>query len=109
SSHGGRQLDWTISPLDLLPTARKAAGDRMQIYLAGGVRRGTDMLKAMALGADAVLVGRAPLYGLCAYGERGVAHALAILKRETEEALGLLGANSPKELNRQFLLPVSRL
>lgn len=109
SSHGGRQLDWTISPLDLLPTARKAAGDRMQIYLAGGVRRGTDMLKAMALGADAVLVGRAPLYGLCAYGERGVAHALAILKREAEESLGLLGADSAKALGRQVLVPSSRL
>lgn len=109
SSHGGRQLDWTISPLDLLPTARKVTGDRMQIYLAGGVRRGTDILKAMALGADAVLAGRAPLYGLCAYGERGVMRALAILKREAEESLGLLGANSAKALDRQLLVPSSHL
>ncbi|HVS76725.1 MAG TPA: alpha-hydroxy acid oxidase [Steroidobacteraceae bacterium] len=109
SSHGGRQLDWTISPLDLLPAARKAVGDRMQLYVAGGVRRGTDMLKAMALGADAVMAGRAPLYGLCAYGERGAAHALGILEREAEEALGLLGANSPRALGRQFLVPASHL
>ena len=109
SSHGGRQLDWTISPLDLLPSAREVIGERMQLYLAGGVRRGTDMLKAMALGADGIMAGRAPLYGLCAYGERGVAHALDILKREAEEALGLLGANSPKELGRHFLVPASRL
>jgi len=109
SSHGGRQLDWTIAPLDLLPAARKAVGDRIQLYVAGGIRRGTDMLKAMALGADGVLAGRAPLYGLCAYGERGAAHALEILKREADEALGLLGANSPRELGRQFLVPESHL
>jgi (S)-mandelate dehydrogenase len=109
SSHGGRQLDWTISPLDLVPAAREVIGERMQLYVAGGVRRGTDLLKAMALGADAVLAGRAPLYGLCAYGERGVEHALEILKREAGEALGLLGANSPKGLGRQFLVPASRL
>lgn len=109
SSHGGRQLDWTISSLDLLPAAREAIGERMQLYIAGGVRRGTDVLKAIALGADAVMTGRAPLYGLCAYGERGAEHALSILKREAEDALGLLGANSPKDLNRQFLIPVSQL
>lgn len=109
SSHGGRQLDWTISPLDLLPAARKAIGDRMQLYVAGGIRRGTDILKAMALGADAVMAGRAPLYGLCAYGERGAAHALEILQREADEALGLLGADSPRALGREFLVPTSRL
>jgi (S)-mandelate dehydrogenase len=109
SSHGGRQLDWTISPLDLVPAARKAVGDRVQLYMSGGIRRGTDMLKAMALGADGVMAGRAPLYGLCAYGERGVARALAILEREAGEALGLLGANSPKGLGRQFLVPTSQL
>lgn len=109
SSHGGRQLDWTISPLDLLPAAREVVGSRMQLYVSGGLRRGTDLLKGMALGADAVLAGRAPLYGLCAYGERGVGHALDILKREAEEALGLLGANSPRALGRQFLVPASHL
>jgi (S)-mandelate dehydrogenase len=109
SSHGGRQLDWTISPLDLLAAAREAIGDRMQLYVAGGIRRGTDLLKAMALGADAVMAGRAPLYGLCAYGERGAAQALDILRREADEALGLLGANSPEALGREFLVPSSHL
>jgi (S)-mandelate dehydrogenase len=109
SSHGGRQLDWTISALDLLPSAREVIGERMQLYIAGGVRRGTDILKAMALGADGIMAGRALLYGLCAYGERGVVHALDILRREAEEALGLLGANSPKALGRHFLVPASRL
>ena len=107
STHGGRQLDWTVSPLDLLPAARDVIGDRIQLYVAGGVRRGTDLLKAMALGADAVMAGRAPLYGLCAYGERGVARALEILEREAEESLGLLGANSPQALDRQFLVPAA--
>ena len=109
STHGGRQLDWTISPLDLLPAAREVIGDRIQLYVAGGIRRGTDLLKAMALGADAVMAGRAPLYGLCAYGERGVARALEILGREAEESLGLLGANSPEALGRQFLVPAAHL
>jgi (S)-mandelate dehydrogenase len=108
SSHGGRQLDWTVSGIDLLPAAREIIGDRMQLYVSGGVRRGTDMLKAMALGADAVMAGRAPLYGLCAYGRGGVAHALDILKREADDALGLLGANSPRALNRQLLAPAAR-
>jgi (S)-mandelate dehydrogenase len=109
SSHGGRQLDWTVSPLDLLPAAREVIGERMQLYVAGGLRRGTDLLKALALGADAVFAGRAPLYGYCAYGEQGVAHALGILKREAQEALGLLGADSPRALNRQFLVPATQL
>jgi (S)-mandelate dehydrogenase len=109
SSHGGRQLDWTVSPLDLLPSAREVIGERIKLYLAGGIRRGTDMLKAVALGADAVMAGRAPLYGLCAYGERGVRRALEILRREADEALGLLGADSPNALGRHFLVPASRL
>lgn len=109
SSHGGRQLDWTISPLDLVTAAREVIGDRMQLYVAGGVRRGTDLLKAIALGTDAVFAGRAPLYGLCAYGERGAAQALRILKREAEEALGLLGTNSLKGLGRQYLVRSSQL
>jgi (S)-mandelate dehydrogenase len=109
SSHGGRQLDWAISPLDLLPIARQAIGERMQLFISGGIRRGTDMLKALALGADAMMVGRAPLYGLCAYGERGAAHALAILQREAEDALGLVGASSLKALTRESLVPSSRL
>lgn len=104
SSHGGRQLDWTVSPLELLPAAREIVGDRMELYMAGGVRRGTDMLKALALGADAVLAGRAPLYGLCAGGADGAKRALDILKKEALDAMGLLGSNSVGELGADFIV-----
>jgi (S)-mandelate dehydrogenase len=103
SSHGGRQLDWAIAPLDLLPTARKIVGDRVALYLSGGIRRGTDMLKALALGADAVWVGRAPLYGLAAAGADGAARALEILADEALNAMGLMGVNRVDELGPHFL------
>jgi (S)-mandelate dehydrogenase len=102
-SHGGRQLDSSIAPLALLPEAREIVGDRLALYLSGGLRRGTDLLKALALGADAVMAGRAPLYGLCAAGAPGVERALAILAREALDAMGLLGAASIGELGPSFL------
>jgi len=108
SSHGGRQLDWTVSPLDVLPAAREIVGDRIGLYVSGGLRRGTDLLKALALGADAVWAGRAPLYGLCAAGAAGVARALEILHREALDAMGLLGASSVAELGPEFLAPPAR-
>jgi (S)-mandelate dehydrogenase len=108
-SHGGRQLDWTISPLDLLPKARRIAGDRIALYLSGGVRRGTDIIKAVALGADAVMVGRAPLYGVCAAGAEGAARALEILRKEMCDAMGLLGASSAGELGNGFLVRCDEL
>lgn len=108
-SHGGRQLDWAVSPLDVLPRAREIMGDRKALYMSGGIRRGTDILKAMALGADAVLCGRAPLYGLCAGGADGVARALEILRKETCDSLGLLGANTLDEIREGFLVPASGL
>jgi len=92
SSHGGRQLDWTVAPLDLVQQARAIVGERIALLMSGGVRRGTDLLKAVALGADAVMCGRAMLYGLCADGADGVARALEILEHEATDALGLLGA-----------------
>jgi (S)-mandelate dehydrogenase len=103
-SHGGRQMDWAISALDLLEEAREIVGDRIALYVSGGVRRGTDILKALALGADAVLTGRATLYGLCAGGADGVARALAILRNETMNELGQLGVPSLDALNRDVLL-----
>lgn len=103
SSHGGRQLDSTVAPLDLLPAAREIVPGRLALYVSGGLRRGTDLLKALALGADAVLAGRAPLYGLCAGGTAGVKRALEILKKEALDSMGLLGARRVDELGQQFL------
>jgi (S)-mandelate dehydrogenase len=103
SNHGGRQLDWTISSLDVLPAARRRLGNRLTLIVDGGVRRGTDVLKAMALGADAVLIGRAALYGLCAAGQKGVERAIDILREEIDRDLGLLGAPSVKDLGPEFL------
>jgi len=103
-SHGGRQLDWTVSALDLVGEARKIVGDRIALHLTGGVRRGTDLLKALALGADAVMAGRAPLYGVAAAGAAGVGRALEILKSEAINAMGLLGAASLAELGPQFMM-----
>src|SRR5690606_18555236 len=82
SNHGGRALDSSIASLDALPEIVRAVGGRMTVFLDSGVRRGSDIVKAIALGADAVLAGRAPLYGLAAFGEPGVARALEILRAE---------------------------
>lgn len=103
SNHGGRQLDWTISGFDALPEARRRLGRRLTLIVDGGVRRGTDVLKAMALGADAVLLGRAALYGLCAAGEPGASRAIDIMREEIDRDLGLLGAPSVRRLGPDFL------
>lgn len=102
-THGGRQLDGCVSALDLLPPARAIVQDRMALYATGGIRRGTDLLKALALGADAVLAGRAPLYGVCAAGADGVTRALEILHQEAHDAMGLLGAATLPDVNRSLL------
>jgi L-lactate dehydrogenase (cytochrome) len=95
SNHGGRQLDGAIAPLDVLPEAADAVGDRVELLIDGGIRRGTDVVKALALGARACLVGRPYLYGLAAAGSPGVAHALGIFRDEIRRALALLGCPSP--------------
>ena len=102
-THGGRQLDWCVSALDVLPRIRELVPDRVALYVTGGLRRGTDLLKAVALGADAVLAGRLPLYGVCAAGEAGARKALQLLAKEADESIGLLGASSVAELGPQFL------
>jgi (S)-mandelate dehydrogenase len=94
SNHGGRQLDWAVAPLDLLPAAREAVGDRIAIIVDGSMRRGTDIIKALALGADAVFAGRAVLYGVAAAGKAGAGRALEILREEIARDLGLLGVPS---------------
>jgi (S)-mandelate dehydrogenase len=97
SNHGGRQLDGAVSPIEALPEIRKAVGKRLCLMIDGGFRRGTDIVKAVALGADLVLLGRATLYGLAAGGEAGAKRALAILSEEIDRTIGLLGATSLKE------------
>jgi (S)-mandelate dehydrogenase len=103
SNHGGRQLDSAISGLEILPEACRVAGDRMTILVDGGIRRGTDVVKALALGAHAVLVGRAVLYGVAAGGKAGAARALAILHQEIDRTLGLLNVPSIDALGPHLL------
>ncbi|HEY2740676.1 MAG TPA: alpha-hydroxy acid oxidase [Gaiellaceae bacterium] len=98
SNHGGRQLDGAPATLDALPEVVDAIAGRVEVYLDGGIRRGTDVAKALALGARAVLAGRAPMYGLAAAGEDGVRHVLELLRDELTLALCLLGCTSPDEL-----------
>jgi 4-hydroxymandelate oxidase len=105
SNHGGRQLDGAIASLDALPEVVDAVGDRAEVYLDGGVRRGTDIAMALALGARAVLVGRPALYGLAFGGSKGVEQILEILREETENALALLGCRSPSEVTAAHVKP----
>lgn len=102
-THAGRQLDWSVSALDLLPEARAAADGRIALHISGGIRRGTDLLKALALGAEALWVGHAPLYGVAAGGAAGVERALDILMKEADDAMGLLGVASLDELTPDLL------
>jgi (S)-mandelate dehydrogenase len=92
SNHGGRQLDASPAPADVLPAIVDAVGGRLAVLADGGVRRGEDVLKLLALGADAVLLGRATLYGLAAAGERGVAAVLASLRDDLDRGMALCGA-----------------
>ena len=93
SNHGGRQLESAPCPLDTLPEVAAELGHTLEILVDGGVRRGSDVAKAVALGARAVLLGRAPLYGLASRGPRGASEVLAILRGELENTLRLLGRN----------------
>ncbi len=104
SNHGGRQLDGGVSPLEVLPEIARAVGDRLVVIVDSGFRRGTDVVKAMALGAHAVMVGTATLYGLAAGGEDGVRHALGILSSEVDRVLGQLGCTSLAELGPHVLV-----
>jgi (S)-mandelate dehydrogenase len=108
-AHGGRQADWAVSALDLLPRAREIARGGLQLMMSGGIRRGTDILKALCLGADAILAGRAPLYGLCAYGAEGVEKALDILHKEAIDDMGQMGAASRQDLTPALLVSTSRV
>ena len=105
SNHGGRQLDSSPAPFELLPETVEAVGDRIEILVDGGVRRGADIVKAVSLGATACMVGRPYLYGLGAGGERGVDKALGFLHDEFERTMKLIGAASVAELGPNFVQP----
>jgi L-lactate dehydrogenase (cytochrome) len=98
STHGGRQMDKAPVPLELLPEVRKAVGKDFTVLIDGGVMAGTDILAAIGLGANAVLIGRAYLYGLMAGGEQGVDRVVALLKAEIEMSMRLLGITKLDEL-----------
>jgi isopentenyl diphosphate isomerase/L-lactate dehydrogenase-like FMN-dependent dehydrogenase len=105
SNHGGRQLDGAPATLDALPEIAARVGDRLTVILDGGVRRGTDAVKALCLGADAVMIGRPALYGLATAGQSGVEGVLEILRAELETTLTLMGVASVADLDRDHLLP----
>jgi len=100
SNHGGRQLDGVSATIDALPECVEAVDGRIEVYLDGGIRRGGDVVKALALGARAVLAGRAPLWGLVVDGEAGARRVLELLRGEIELALQLVGCRSPAEVSR---------
>jgi isopentenyl diphosphate isomerase/L-lactate dehydrogenase-like FMN-dependent dehydrogenase len=106
SNHGGRQLDGVAAGLDALPEVVEAVGGRCEVYVDGGIRRGTDVIKALALGADAAFAGRAFACGLAVEGEQGVADVLSILRDELALGLGLLGCTSPDQVARSHVEPV---
>jgi isopentenyl diphosphate isomerase/L-lactate dehydrogenase-like FMN-dependent dehydrogenase len=105
SNHGGRQLDGVAASLDALPEVVEAVAGRVPVLLDGGVRRGGDALKALALGASAVLVGRPVLYGLAVGGEEGVRQVLELLLDEVRRGLALLGCASPDAVSRSHIEP----
>jgi len=105
SNHGGRQLDGAIATLDALPAVAKAVGAKMTVLLDGGVRRGVDLLKARALGAQAVLTGRATLFGVMAGGEPGAKRAIDILSGEFERALQLCGVAEAEDIGAELIAP----
>ncbi|HET6832525.1 MAG TPA: alpha-hydroxy acid oxidase [Acidimicrobiales bacterium] len=107
SNHGGRQLDSAPAPLDLVAPVADAVGDRLEIICDGGVRRGSDIVKAVALGARACMAGRAYLYGLGAAGERGVDHVLGLLDADVRRTMALVGASTVAALGRELVDPRS--
>ena len=105
SNHGGRQLDTAPATCEVLPAVADAVGDLCEVYVDGGIRRGSDVLKAIALGARAVLIGRPILWGLCVGGEQGATNVLEIFRRELDEAMLLCGCTKLGDINRALLAP----
>ena len=103
SNHGGRNLDGAISPMEALPEVVSAVGKRVTVLIDSGFRRGSDVIKALALGANAVQIGRPGLYGIAAAGQYGAERALTIFREEISRVMALLGCNSVAELSRAYL------
>jgi L-lactate dehydrogenase (cytochrome) len=103
SNHGGRQLDGVSSSLQALPEVVAAVNGQVEVLMDGGIRRGSDIVKAICLGAKAVLCGRAYAYGLAVAGEAGVARALQILRADVDRTLKLLGCTSIAALDRSYV------
>ena len=104
SNHGGRQLDSAVAPIDVLPEIAERVNGRAEILIDGGIRRGTDIVKAIALGADACLIGRPWVYGLAAKGEKGVGLVIDILSSEVTRTLQLLGCKSINDVSKRLSL-----
>jgi len=104
SNHGGRQLDGSPATMDVLESVVDAVAGRAEVYLDGGVRRGTDVIKALALGARAVAIGRPAIWALASGGQRGVSRMLTMLREECDTALALCGADSPAALDRSLVV-----
>jgi L-lactate dehydrogenase (cytochrome) len=107
-NHGGRQLDSNVAPLHQLPRIRDKVGDKLKLVVDGGVRRGTDMVKALALGADMCSIGRPYLYGLAAFGEAGVARAIEIFRSEFERDMTHMGCNKVSDIKAEHVVPSGR-
>lgn len=105
SNHGGRQLDTVLSGADALPAIAQAVGDQLEVLVDGGIRRGTDIVKALALGARAVLIGRPPLWGLALDGSAGAQRVIELLLAELLNALTLVGARRATDLDATFVTP----
>jgi len=103
SNHGGRQLEGDPATIQVLPEIVAAVGDRMEVLVDGGVRRGGDVLKALALGAKAVLIGRPYVWGLALGGQDGVSHMLELLRAEMQRSMQLLGCESVQDLDRSWV------
>jgi L-lactate dehydrogenase (cytochrome) len=108
SNHGGRQLDSAPAPLELVPDVAEAVGGRLEIICDGGVRRGSDVVKAVAMGADACMMGRAYLYGLGAAGEAGVDHVMQLLASDLKRTMALVGCRSVSGIDRELIAPGRR-
>jgi len=103
SNHGGRQLDGALSSIAALPSIARAVGNRMEVFMDGGVRSGQDVLKALALGARAVFIGRAFLYGIAALGGPGLTLALDIIRKELDTTMALCGVRDIRDVSRTIL------